>query len=60
MRKPLSGALWGIVLGLAVAVILQQQGIWPLDKLTVFLLPGAIGLIGISSPALDVLGRLEP
>ena len=47
MRKPLSGALWGIVLGLAVAVILQQQGIWPLDKLTVFLLPGAIGLIGI-------------
>ncbi|MCZ6505595.1 MAG: hypothetical protein O6834_06415 [Actinobacteria bacterium] len=47
MRKPLSGALWGIVLGLAVAIILQQQGVWPLDKITVFLLPGAIGLIGI-------------
>jgi len=47
VRKPLSGALWGIVLGLAVAIILQQQGVWPLDKITVFLLPGAIGLIGI-------------
>ncbi|MCH8971338.1 MAG: hypothetical protein IH918_04540, partial [Acidobacteria bacterium] len=33
--------------GLGVASILQQQGVWPLDKITVFLLPGAIGLIGI-------------
>ena len=27
--------------------MLQQQGIWPLDKLGVFLLPGLIGLIGV-------------
>lgn len=47
MRRPLSGALLGIVLGLAVAVILQQHGIWPLDKITVFLLPAATGLVGI-------------
>ena len=47
MRKPLAGAIYGIILGLAVAVILQQQGVWPLDKITVFLLPGVVGLIGI-------------
>lgn len=47
MRKPLSGAIWGLILGIAIAVILQQQGIWPLDKITVFLLPGAVGLIGV-------------
>ena len=47
MRKPVAGAIYGIILGLAVAVILQQQGIWPLDKITVFLLPGVVGLIGI-------------
>lgn len=47
MRRPLSGALAGILLGLAVAVILQQHGLWPLDRLTVFLLPGLVGLIAI-------------
>lgn len=47
MRRPLSGALLGILLGLAVAVILQQQGIWPLDKITVFLLPALVGLLGM-------------
>ena len=47
MNRTLSGAIWGLVLGVAVAVVLQQQGIWPLDKITVFLLPGAIGLIVI-------------
>ena len=45
--RPLSGAILGIILGLAVAIILQQQGIWPLDKLTVFLLPGATGLLAV-------------
>lgn len=47
MRRPLSGALAGILLGLAVAVVLQQHGLWPLDRLTVFLLPGLVGLLAI-------------
>lgn len=47
MRRPLSGALLGLVLGLAIAVILQQMGIWPLDRLTVFLLPALIALLAI-------------
>lgn len=54
MRRPLSGALLGLILGLAVAVILQQLGIWPLDRLTVFLLPAMVGLLGI---LLTSLGR---
>lgn len=47
MRRPLTGALLGIILGLAVAVVLQQEGIWPLDQLTVFLLPALLGLLGL-------------
>ncbi|REK38431.1 MAG: hypothetical protein DWQ20_03780, partial [Actinobacteria bacterium] len=35
----------GLIFGVALAVILQQAGVWPLDKLTVFLLPGIIALI---------------
>lgn len=35
----------GLIVGLAVAVILQQGGVWPLDKLTTFLLPGLLALI---------------
>ncbi len=54
MRRPLSGALLGLILGLAVAVILQQLGVWPLDRLTVFLLPAMVGLLGI---LLTSLGR---
>lgn len=34
----------GLIVGLAVAVILQQGGVWPLDKLTTFLLPGLVAL----------------
>ena len=47
MRRPLSGALLGLLLGLAIAVILQQLGIWPLDRVTVFLLPAVVALLGI-------------
>ncbi len=47
MRRPLSGALLGLLLGLAIAVILQQLGIWPLDQVTVFLLPALVALSGI-------------
>jgi hypothetical protein len=35
----------GLIVGLSLAVILQQGGVWPLDKLTTFLLPGLLGLI---------------
>ena len=45
--RPLTGALLGIVIGLAIAVVLQQQGVWPLDKITVFLLPAATGTVGL-------------
>jgi len=45
--RPLTAAILGVIIGLAVAVVLQQQGVWPLDKITVFLLPAAIGLIAI-------------
>lgn len=48
MRRPLSGALLGVILGLAGAVLLQQHGIWPLDRLAVFFLPGLLGLVGLS------------
>lgn len=47
MRRPLSGALLGLLLGLAISVMLQQTGVWPLDRMTVFLLPAVIGLLGI-------------
>ncbi len=47
MRKPLTGALLGIVLGLALAVVLQQAGVWPLDQITVFLVPALLGLLGL-------------
>jgi hypothetical protein len=45
MRRPLLGALLGILLGLAIAVVLQQEGVWPLDQLTVFLMPALLGLL---------------
>lgn len=54
MRRPLSGALLGLILGLAVAVILQQWGVWPLDRVTVFLLPALVGLLGMT---LTSIGR---
>jgi len=43
--KPFTGAILGVVLGLAVAVILQQQGVWPLDRLTFFFLPAILGFL---------------
>ena len=47
-RKPLSGAIIGILVGVAVALILTRQGIWPPDQLTVFLLPALTGLLGMA------------
>jgi hypothetical protein len=45
--RPLTGAILGILIGLAIAVLLQQQGVWPLDKITVFLLPALVGVVGL-------------
>lgn len=45
--RPWSGLLLGILLGLSIAVILQQAGFLPLDRLLVFGLAGIVGLIGI-------------
>jgi hypothetical protein len=47
-RRPLSGALIGILVGVAVAVVLARIGVWPLDQLTVFLLPALVGTIGMT------------
>lgn len=43
--KPITVMFLGLIVGLCVAVLLQQAGVWPLDKLTTFLLPGLVGLI---------------
>jgi hypothetical protein len=45
--RPITAVVLGLIAGLALAVILQQGGVWPLDKLTVFLLPGLVALIFI-------------
>lgn len=47
MQKPLTGTILGILTGLAIAVFLARQGIWPADRLTVFFLPGILGLLGL-------------
>ena len=47
MRRPLTGAILGFLLGLALAIVLQQQGVWPLDQITVFLVPAITGVIGM-------------
>lgn len=57
MRRPLTGALLGVVIGLAIAVLIQQHGIWPLDKLAVFLLPAITGLLGLLA---TTAGRVGP
>lgn len=47
MSKPLTGAILGILTGLAAAVFMARQGIWPPDQITVFFIPGVLGLIGL-------------
>lgn len=46
-RRPLSGALIGVFIGLGVAVVLARLGVWPPDQLTVFLLPALVGFLGM-------------
>ncbi|HEY6628681.1 MAG TPA: hypothetical protein VI193_06850 [Acidimicrobiia bacterium] len=45
--RPWSGLLLGMLLGISLAVILQQAGVWPLDRLLLFGFAGLFGLIGI-------------
>lgn len=45
--RPITAVVLGLIAGLALAVLLQQGGVWPLDKLSVFLLPGLVALIFI-------------
>jgi hypothetical protein len=45
--RPWSGLFLGILFGLSIAVILQQAGVWPLDRLLVFGAAGIFGLLGI-------------
>ena len=45
--RPWSGFFLGLLLGLAIAVLLQQAGVWPLDRLLLFGSAGVFALIGI-------------
>jgi hypothetical protein len=45
--RPWTGLILGVLFGLALAVVLQQSGIWPLDRLLLFGSAGLFGLIGI-------------
>ena len=56
MRRPLTGALLGLIIGVCLAIVLQQQGIWPLDRLTVFLLPASTGLLGLLALSFGLKG----
>jgi hypothetical protein len=45
--RPWSGFFLGLIFGLALAIVLQQAGAWPLDRLLLFGAAGLFGLIGI-------------
>ena len=45
--RPWSGFFLGLVLGIAIAVVLQQAGVWPVDRLLLFGSAGLFALIGI-------------
>ncbi len=45
--RPWSGFFLGLLFGVALAVVLQQSGVWPLDRLLLFGSAGLFGLIGI-------------
>jgi len=45
--RPWSGFFLGLLLGIAIAVVLQQAGIWPVDRLLLFGSAGLFALIGI-------------
>jgi hypothetical protein len=45
--RPWTGFLLGAILGISAALIVQQAGIWPLDKLALFGAAGLFAMIGI-------------
>ncbi|HEY4607497.1 MAG TPA: hypothetical protein VIH55_07585 [Acidimicrobiia bacterium] len=45
--RPFTGFLLGLILGVALAIVLQQAGVWPLDRLFLFGVAGVFALIGI-------------
>jgi hypothetical protein len=45
--RPFTGFILGMILGIAIAVIVQQAGVWPLDRLLLYGSIGVFGLIGI-------------
>jgi hypothetical protein len=45
--RPWSGFFLGAILGISVALIMQQAGIWPLDKLALFGAAGLFAMFGI-------------
>lgn len=47
MQKPLTGTILGILIGFGVAIFMARSGIWPADQLTMALLPGLLGLLGL-------------
>lgn len=52
--RPVRGAVGGIITGLALALVLQQAGIWPLDTLSLYVLPVALAAVGY------IIGRAAP
>jgi hypothetical protein len=59
--RPWAGFFLGLLLGLSVAVIVQQAGIWPLDKLNLFGAAGVFSLLGVflASAGRDRAGALS-
>ncbi|MFZ0014705.1 MAG: hypothetical protein WAL25_11395 [Acidimicrobiia bacterium] len=47
MQRPLTGSILGILIGVGAAIFMARQGIWPADQITLFFLPGILGLLGL-------------
>lgn len=45
--RPALGAFGGLLLGIGVAVLIQQYGLWPLDPLLAYGLPALFLLLGV-------------
>jgi hypothetical protein len=52
--RPWLGLIVGVILGIAVAVFVQQAGWWPLDQMLLF---GSIGIFGLIGILVAGLGR---
>lgn len=59
-QRPFAGLTLGLIFGLSMAILLQQSGVWPLDILTVFLLPALIALIFIMLATTGRVGSSTP